>query len=116
LGTLTILKDVLGIGIELIALIAVRRFARDGVVVRFERRDDAAELAEGGVLEKSVIVAGVIDACGHENRGATIVVQARFQVEVFNDAVDDSLLALPRAHQLLHRGPALAEYSLLEII
>ena len=115
-GRLAVLQDVLRVGVELVAFVAVGRLAGDRVVVRLEGRDDAAELAEGGVLEEPVVVAGVVDARRHEDGRAPVVVQARLQVEVLDDAGDDALLALARAHQLLHRRPALAEDGLLKVV
>src|SRR5215212_2548117 len=85
-------------------------------MVRLVGGDDAAELAESGVLKEPVIVTGVVDARRHENRSAPIVVQARLQAEVLDDAVDNALLPLTRTHQLLHGRPSLAEDSLLKIV
>ncbi len=52
----------------------------------------------------------------HQDRRAPVVVQARLEVEVLDDAGDDALLALAGAHQLLHRRPALAEDGLLKVV
>ena len=43
---LAVLEDVLGVGVELVAFVAVGRLARDGVVVRLVGRDDPAVGAE----------------------------------------------------------------------
>lgn len=58
LRRLAVLKDVLRVGVEFVAFVAVGRFAGDGVVVRLERGDDAAILAKRLTLEDAVIVAG----------------------------------------------------------
>ena len=109
-------QDVLRVGVELVSLVAVGRFAGDRVVVRLVGCDDAAILAEGRVLEEPVIMAGVIDAGRHEDGRAPVVVQARLEAEVLDDAGDDALLALARAHQLFHFRPALAEDGALKIV
>ncbi len=67
-------------------------------------------------MEDAVIVAGVVDARGHENGGAPVVVQARLGVEIVDDAGGDACLALFGAHQLLHRRPALADDGFLKIV
>jgi hypothetical protein len=61
-------------------------------------------------------VAGVVDRGRHQDRRAAVVVQARLEAEVLDDAGDDALLALAGAHQLLHRRPALAQHGLLEVV
>src|SRR5690606_27688437 len=48
-GALEALQYIVGIGVVLEALVAVRRFAGDGVMVRLEGRDDAAVFAKRGV-------------------------------------------------------------------
>jgi hypothetical protein len=88
---------VLCIGVELVSLVAVGWLAGDRVVVRLVRGDDPAILAEGRILEKTVVVASVVDAGRHEDSCATVVVQARLEAEVLDDAGDDALLALARA-------------------
>ena len=52
LGGLAALEDMLRVGVELVALVAVRRFAGDGVVVRLVGRDDAAVRAEAACSGK----------------------------------------------------------------
>ena len=116
LGGLAVLEDVLRVGVELVALVAVGRLARDGVVVRLVRGDDPAVRAEARVLEQPVVVAGVVDRRGHQDRRAAVVVQARLEAEVLDDVGDDALLALAGAHQLFHRRPALAQHRLLEVV
>ena len=116
LGGLAVLEDVLRVGVELVALVAVGRLARDRVVVRLVRRDDPAVRAEARVLEQPVVVAGVVDRRRHQDRRAAVVVQARLEAEVLDDVGDDALLALAGAHQLLHRRPALAQHRLLEVV
>ena len=111
-----VLEDVLRVGVELVALVAVGRLARDGVVVRLVGRDDPAVLAEARVLEQPVVVAGVVDRRRDQDGGAAVVVQARLEAEVLDDVGDDALLALAGAHQLLHRRPALAQHGLLEVV
>ena len=85
LGGLAVLQDVLRVGVELVALVAVGRLAGDRVVVRLVGRDDAAVRAEGRVLEQPVVVAGVVDRRRHQDRRAAVVVQARLEAEVLDD-------------------------------
>ncbi len=61
-------------------------------------------------------MAGVVDRCDDQYCRAAVVVQARLEAEVLDDAGDDALLALAGAHQLLHRRPALAQHRLLEVV
>ena len=114
---LAVLQDMLGVGVEFVAFVAVGRFAGDGVVVRLEGGDDAAVLAEGCVLEDAVVVAGVVDAerrrgwpCPGRRSGAACVSKSWMMLAMMR------CLALFGAHQLLHRGPAFAEDGLLKIV
>ena len=116
LGRLPVLQHVLGVGVELVALVAVGGLARDRVVVRLVGGDDAAVLAERRVLEQPEVVAGIVDGGRHQDGRAAIIVQARLEAEVLDDVGDDALLAFACAHQLLHRRPALAQHSLLEVV
>ena len=116
LGGLALLEDVLRVGVELVALVAVGGLARDRVVVRLVRRDDPAVRAEARVLKQPEVVAGVVDRRGDQDRRAAVVVQPRLEAEVLDDVGDDALLALAGAHQLLHRRPALAQHRLLEVV
>ena len=116
LSGLAVLENMLGISIKLIAFIAVGRLAGDGVMVRLKRRDHTAILAKWLGLKDAEVVASVVDARGHEDGGAPVVVEARLGVEIMDDARGDSCLALFGAHQLLHRGPALADDGLLEVV
>lgn len=102
------LEDEPRVCVVLVALITVRGLARDRVVVRLERRDDAHVRAEPSVLELAEVLAGVADRRRHEDGGATVVAQPGLQVEVLNDLGDDPALALGRAEQLLHCRPATA--------
>ena len=96
----------LGIGIELVTLVAVCGLAGDGVVVRLIRGDDAAELAEGGILEKTVVVARIINRSRHQDAGrAPVIVQAGLEAEILDYAVDNALLALAGTRQLLPWWP-----------
>ena len=115
-GALAGLEDVLRVGVELVAFVAVRRLQRDGCGVRLEGGDDAAVLAKRLAEEDAEVVAGVVDTRGHEDRSAPVVVQARLGVEIVDDAGGDAGFALLGAHQFLHRGPALANDRLLEIV
>ena len=115
-GGLALLQDVLRVGVELVALVAVGGLAGDRVVVRLVGRDDPAVRAEARVLEQSEVVAGVVDRGRHQDRRAPVVVQPRLEAEILDDAGDDALLALAGAHQLLHRRPALAQDGLLEVV
>lgn len=65
LGGLPLGKHVPGVGVELVAFVAVLGLARDRVVVRLERRDDPAVGAERLGLEDAEVVARVVDARGH---------------------------------------------------
>ena len=116
LGGLPLLEDVLCVGVELVALVAVGKLARDGVVVRLVRCDDPAVRAEARVQEEPVVMAGVVDRRRDQEGRAAVVVQARLEAEVLDDVGDDALLALAGAHQLFHRRPALAQYRLLEVV
>src|SRR4029077_8757858 len=57
LGSLPLLENVLRVGVELVAFVAVGWLARDGVVVGLEGRDDPAVGAEARVLEQTEVVA-----------------------------------------------------------
>ena len=85
-------------------------------MVRLVRGDDPAVLAKGRVLEQPEIVAGIVDRGRHQDGRAAIIVQPRLEAEVLDDVGDDALLALARAHQLLHRRPAFAQHRLLEVV
>ncbi len=106
----------LRVGVELVALVAVRRLAGDGVVVRLVGGDDPAIRVKGRVLEQAVVVASVVDRRRHQDRCATVVVETGLEAEVLDDVGDDALLAFRRAHQLLHRGPAFADDGFLKIV
>ena len=116
LGGLPGTQHVLGVGVELVALVAVRRLAGNRVVVRLEGRDDPAVGAEVRVLEQAEVMAGIVDRGGHQDRRSPVVVEARLEAEVFDDVGDDALLALAGAHQGFHRRPALAQDGLLEVV
>ena len=117
LGGLAVLQDVLRVGVELVALVAVGGLARDRVVVRLVGGDDAAVRAEGGVLEQPV-------SSGRRRRSmaATRIAVPRslfrrgLRLKSSMMSGDDALLALAGAHQLLHRRPALAQDRLLEVV
>ena len=85
LGRLPGLEHVLRVRVELVALVAVLGLARDGVVVRLVRRDDAAVAAEVRVLKEPEVVARVVDRRRHEDRRAPVVVEARLEREVLDD-------------------------------
>ena len=104
------------ISVELKALVAIGWFAANRVWAWLKGCNDAAALTEGRRLEDPVVMAGVVDARGHENGRATAVVQARFDVEIMDDAQGDAPLALPGTHQLLHRGPTSTNDVLLKVI
>ena len=84
-----------GVGVELVAFVAVGRFAGNRVVVRLVRRDDPAVRPEARILEQSIVVAGVVDRGGNQDRRATVVVESRLETEVLDDVGDDSLLRSP---------------------
>lgn len=73
-------------------------------------------MAEGLGLEDAVVVAGVVDAGGHQDGGAAVVVQPWLHGKVVDDAGRDARLALFRAHQFFHRGPAPPQHRLLEVV
>jgi hypothetical protein len=77
LGGLPLFQHMLGVGVELVALVAVWARLRDRVVVGLEGGDDPAVLAEVRVLEQPEVVAGVVDRGRHQDGRAPVVVQAR---------------------------------------
>jgi len=109
-------EHVLRVRVELVPLVAVGRLARDRVMVRLKGRDDAAMLAEVRVLEQAEVVACVIDAGRDQNRRAPVVIQARLQGKVFDDARNNALLALAGAHQFFHRRPTATDKRLLKVV
>ena len=74
LGGLALRQHMQGVGVELIALVAVGRLPRNGVVVGLVRGDDAAVLAKARVLEQPKVVAGVVDRSRHQDGCAAVVV------------------------------------------
>ena len=109
LGRLVFGQHMLGVGVKLVALVALGGFARNGVVVWLVRGDDAAVVAKARVLEQAQIVASVVNGCRHQNGRAPVVVQAWLHAKVVNDVGHDAPLALARAHQLFHRRPMAAQ-------
>ena len=109
LRRLAVFQNVLRVSVELIALVAVGGLARDRVVVRLVGGDDAAILAEGAYSGRAGSNGRHRRCCRHQNGRAAVIVQARLEAEVLDDAGDDALLALARTHQLFHGRPALAE-------
>src|SRR5688500_12346196 len=71
-GGLVLLKHMLRVGVEFVSLIAVGWFARNGVVIRLVGRDDPAVLTERRVLEKTVVVTGVVDRRRYQDCGAAV--------------------------------------------
>ncbi|MNY30731.1 hypothetical protein D3C86_1648550 [compost metagenome] len=68
------------------------------------------------VLEQPEVMAGIVDRSRHQNRRAAVVVQTRLEAEILDDVGNDAVLALLGAHQLFHRGPALAQDGFLEVV
>ena len=116
LRRLPVFEDVLFVSVELVALVAVGWLPRYRIVVWLVGGDDAAVLAERLALEHPEIMAGVVDPRRHQNGRAPVVVQTRLESEVLDDVGNDALLALPCAHQLLHRRPVFTDYGFLEIV
>ena len=71
---LVLRQNLVGINVELETLIAVRRLARDGVVIWLVRCDDAAVLAEECGLEVPEIVARVVDAGRDQKRRSSVAI------------------------------------------
>ena len=106
----------LGVGVKLVALVAVLGLARNRVVVGLVGRNDSAVLAKRRVLEQTEVVAGVVDGGCHQNGRAPVIVQTRLDSEVVDDVGDDALLALTGTHQLFHRRPALTQNRTLKVV
>ena len=85
-------------------------------MVGFKRCDDAAVLPKGLALEDAEVVAGIVDARGHENRGAPVIVEAWLGIEIVDDAGSDAHLAILSTHQFLHRRPAFTDDGFLEVV
>ena len=113
---LAVFQNVLRVGIELVPFVAVRWLQGNRGGVRLVGRNDAAEFPERRILKQAEVMARIVDRGRYEDGGATVVIQARLESEVLDDAGNDALLAFARAHQLLHRCPALAQDGALEVV
>ena len=71
---------------------------------------------ERRILEQREVLAGLVDAGGHENGVAALAGKTRFDAEVEDDVVHHAIHARLGAEHFLHRAPSLFQLVLLPVV
>ena len=77
---------------------------------------DGAPALERRILEQREVLAGLVDAGGHENGVAALAGKTRFDAEVEDDVVHHPVHARPGAEHFLHRAPLILQLVLLPVV